>query len=156
MTPAAPPARHHFTRLDQIDQLVDASEADADLGFMARITRLCSVPRANPGDRLQFKRVNGPYTLVMFSSGETKLPYGNIPRLLLAWVCTEAVRTQSPDPSPECSIGGLRGTLCGLFVLREQVDNANPSCQKCLRYRHSRRRVKERQQNNLSPATKAR
>ena len=56
---------------------------------------LCSVPRANPGDRLQFKRVNGPYTLVMFSSGETKLPYGNIPRLLLAWVCTEAVRTQS-------------------------------------------------------------
>ena len=25
----------------------------------------------------------------------TKLPYGNIPRLLLAWVCTEAVRTRS-------------------------------------------------------------
>ena len=25
----------------------------------------------------------------------TKLPYGNLPRLLLAWVCTEAVRTQS-------------------------------------------------------------
>ena len=95
MTPAAPRARHHFTRLDQIDQLVDASEADADLGFMARMMRLCSVPRANPGDRLQFKRVNGPYTLVMFSSGKTKLPYGNIPRLLLAWVCTEAVRTQS-------------------------------------------------------------
>ena len=23
-----------------------------------------------------------------------KLPFGNIPRLLLAWVCTEAVRTQ--------------------------------------------------------------
>ena len=85
-----PGARHHFTRLDQIDQLVDASEADADLGFMARMMMLCSVPRANPGDRLQFKRVNGPYTLVMFSSGETKLPYGNIPRLLLAWVCTPA------------------------------------------------------------------
>ena len=96
LTPAAPRARHHFTRLDQIDQLVDASEADADLGFMARMMMLCSVPRANPGDRLQFKRVNGPYRLVMFSSGETKLPYGgNIPRLLLAWVCTEAVRTQS-------------------------------------------------------------
>ena len=25
---------------------------------------------------------------------DNKLPYGNIPRLLLAWVCTEAVRTQ--------------------------------------------------------------
>ena len=56
---------------------------------------LCSLPRTNPGNRLQYKRVNGPYKLIMFSSGETKLPYGNIPRLLLAWVCTEAVRTQS-------------------------------------------------------------
>ena len=26
-----------------------------------------------------------------------KLPYGNIPRLLLAWVCTEAVRTQNRE-----------------------------------------------------------
>ena len=52
-------------------------------------------------------------------------------------------KTHITDPSPECSIGGLLKTLCGLFVLREQVDNANPSCQKCLRYRHSRRRVKE-------------
>ena len=31
----------------------------------------------------------------MFSSGETKLPFGNLPRLILAWVTTEAVRTQS-------------------------------------------------------------
>ena len=30
LTPAAPQALHHFTRLDQIDQLVEASEADAD------------------------------------------------------------------------------------------------------------------------------
>ena len=41
LTPAAPGARHHFTRLDQIDQLVDASEADADLGFMARLLARC-------------------------------------------------------------------------------------------------------------------
>ena len=26
-----------------------------------------------------------------------KLPFGNLPRLLLAWVCTEAVRTQSRE-----------------------------------------------------------
>ena len=31
----------------------------------------------------------------MYSSGETKLPFGNFPRLILAWVCTEAVRTQN-------------------------------------------------------------
>ena len=91
---ATPQARHHFTRLDQIDQLVDASEADADLGFMARLLALCSLPRTNPGNRHEFKRVNGPYTLYMLAGGGAKLPYGNIPRLLLAWVCTEAVRTQ--------------------------------------------------------------
>ena len=92
---ASPQARHHFTQSDQVNQLVGASEANADLGFMARLMALCSLPRTNPGNRLQYKRVNGPYKLIMFSSGETKLPYGNIPRLLLAWVCTEAVRTQS-------------------------------------------------------------
>ena len=53
--------------------------------------------RTNPGNRLQYKRVNGPYKLIMFSSGEAKLPYGNFPRLLLAWVCTEALRTQSRE-----------------------------------------------------------
>ena len=51
---ATPQARHHFTRLDQIDQLVAASEADADLGFMARLLALCSLPRTNPKQRLQY------------------------------------------------------------------------------------------------------
>ena len=56
---ASPQARHHFTRFDQVNQLVSASEADADLGFMARLLTLCSLPRTNPGNRLQYKRVNG-------------------------------------------------------------------------------------------------
>ena len=64
---------------------------------MARLMVLCSLPRTNPGNRLQYVRVNGPYTLIMFSSGKTKLPYGSLPRLILAWVCTEAVKTQSRE-----------------------------------------------------------
>ena len=93
----SPQARHHFTVADQVNQLVTASEADPDRGFMARLMALCSLPRTNPGNRLQYKRVNGPFKLVMYSSGETKLPYGNLPRLILAWVCTEAVRTGSRE-----------------------------------------------------------
>ena len=58
---------------------------------------LCSLPRTNPGCRLQYKRINGPYTLVMSASGLHKLPFGNLPRLLPVWVCTEAVRTQSRE-----------------------------------------------------------
>ena len=91
---SSPQAIHHFTRFDQVHQLVGASEADPDLGFMARTMALCSLPRTNPGNRHQYKRQNGPYTLYMFA-GRDKLPYGNLPRLILAWVCTEAVRTQN-------------------------------------------------------------
>ena len=94
---ATPQAIHHFTRFDQVNQLVEASEADPDMGFMARLLALCSLPRTNPGNRLQYKRVNGPYKLIMIAGGDNKLPFGNLPRLLLAWVCTEAVRTQSRE-----------------------------------------------------------
>ena len=92
---ASPQARHHFTQADQVNQLVSASEADPDLGFMARMTALCSLPRSSPGNRHQYKRANGPYKLVMVAGADSKFPYGNLPRLLMAWLCTEAVRTQS-------------------------------------------------------------
>ena len=94
---AMPQAVHHFTRFDQVNQLVSASEADADLGFMARTMALCSLPRTNPGNRLQYKRVNGPFKLVLVAGADNKLPYGNLPRLLMAWLCTEAVRTRSRE-----------------------------------------------------------
>ena len=92
-----PPARRGFTLADQVNQLVGASEADPDLGFMARMMALCSLPRTNPGNRHQYKRVNGPYKLIMSVTGDHKLPFGNLPRLILAWLCTEAVRTQSRE-----------------------------------------------------------
>ena len=92
-----PPAQRGFTLADQVNQLVSASEADPELGFMARTMALCSLPRSNPGNRLQYKRTNGPFTLGMIAGLGNKLPYGNLPRLLLAWVCTEAVRTQSRE-----------------------------------------------------------
>ena len=94
---ASPQALRHFTRFDQVNQLVGASEADPDLGFMARLMALCSLPRTNPGKQKEYKRVNGPYTLYMIAGGGNKLPFGNLPRLLMAWVCTEAVRTQSRE-----------------------------------------------------------
>ena len=58
---ASPQALHHFTQADQVNQLVTASEAEPDRGFMARTMALCSLPRTNPGDRKEYKRGNGPY-----------------------------------------------------------------------------------------------
>ena len=72
---ASPQTRHSFTVADQVNQLVAASEADPDLGFMARMMVLCSLPRSNPGNRKEYKRRNGPYTLVMTAIGDNKLPF---------------------------------------------------------------------------------
>ena len=94
---ALPQARRYFTLADQVNLLVGASEADQDRGFLARTMALCSLPRSNPGNRKEYKRVNGPYTLYMNAMAGSKLPFGSGPRLILAWLCTEAVRTQSRD-----------------------------------------------------------
>ena len=106
-----PQALHHFTRFDQVDQLVRASEAAPDTGFMARLMMLCSLPRTNPGRQLKYKRVNGPYTLILTAVGQTGLPFGNLSRLLLAWVCTEAVRTQSRELFLGPSLSGFMRKL---------------------------------------------
>ena len=83
-----------YTQLDQISQLAEARDADPALAFVTRTLALCSLPRTDPRDRKEYVRRNGPYTLYMLPGGGNKLPYGNIPRLLLAWLCTEAVQTR--------------------------------------------------------------
>ncbi len=82
-----------------------------DTGFMARLMMLCSLPRTNPGTQLQYKRINGPYTLIMTAVGQTGLPFGNLSRLLLAWVCTEAVRTRSRKLVLGSSLSGFMRKL---------------------------------------------
>ena len=123
----SPQARHHFTRFDQVELLVRASEATPDTGFMARLMMLCSLPRIDPADRTQYKRVNGPYTLIVTAVGQTGLPFGNLSRLLLAWVCTEAVRTQSRELFLGSSLSGFMRKLgiapvgCARTRLRNQM-----------------------------------
>ena len=57
----APQTRHHFTQLDQVTQLVGASEADAEIGFMARLLALCSSAAHQPR---QPERVHPPQRTV--------------------------------------------------------------------------------------------
>ena len=91
------PPQRGFTLADQVNRLVGASEATPDRGFLGRTMALCSLPRSNPGNQLQYERVNGPFTLGMTAGLNSKLPFGTNPRLILAWLCTEVVRTQSRD-----------------------------------------------------------
>jgi hypothetical protein len=87
----------------QIDQLItdalaieaeDAKEAGA-LGYMARGLVQATIPHSATSDAI-FIRKNGNYTFSI-TNALGKLPYGPTPRLLLAWLATEAVTTQSPD-----------------------------------------------------------
>lgn len=44
-----------------------------------------------------FTRVNGDFRLRIIAGSERGIPFGIYPRLLMSWVATEAVRTQSPN-----------------------------------------------------------
>lgn len=85
-------------------EATEAKEAGA-LGFMARALVQATLPHSNPGDVNAWGRENGAFSMVMQpgiiqKNGELKsigLPYGSIPRLVLAWITTEAVKTKSRE-----------------------------------------------------------
>jgi hypothetical protein len=80
-------------RLDQ-----DKTES----AFMARQLVQATLPHKNPGNVPAWSRTNGNLTLTIrpgWDENKKKLigyPYGTIPRLLLFWITTEAIRTKSP------------------------------------------------------------
>lgn len=72
----------------------EAKQAGA-VGFMARVITQATLPHSKPAGN-EFTRRNGAFELTILSPSSVGLPYGSIPRLLLAWMTTEAVRTRSP------------------------------------------------------------
>lgn len=77
---------------------IEAEEAQraGALGFIARALTQATLPHKSvPGN--EFTRRNGLFTLSIMSPSIIGLPYGSIPRLLVSWVTTEAVRTRSPE-----------------------------------------------------------
>ena len=88
---------------DKLDMLIaesmaieaeDAKQAGA-IGFIARALTQATMPHKAQSDN-EFTRQNGQLTLTIWSPRQVGLPYGSIPRLLLSWMTTEAVRTKSP------------------------------------------------------------
>ena len=70
----------------------DAIEADS-LAFLARLMVQATMPHSKPTGH-EFTRRNGNLTLTMLSPSVVGLPYGSMPRLLISWLTTEAVRTR--------------------------------------------------------------
>ena len=73
----------------------EAYQAGA-IGYMARALIQATMPHSKV-DSHEFKRRNGAFKLTILADSEVGLPYGSIPRLLMSWITTEAVRTKQRE-----------------------------------------------------------
>jgi hypothetical protein len=98
--PPAPATR----RRSSVDKLIaeslaieaeSAQEAGA-LGYMARALVQATMPHSR-SMATTFMRENGAFAMALMAHPKAGLPYGSIPRLLVAYLTTEAVRTKSRD-----------------------------------------------------------
>jgi hypothetical protein len=74
----------------------ESARSAGTLGFMSRALVLATMPYRDPKS-VVFERQNGDFKLRILAGYEGGVPYGVYPRLLMSWVTTEAVRTQSPE-----------------------------------------------------------
>lgn len=115
-----------------------AKEAGA-LGFMARALVLATLPHRDPKTN-EFIRENGGYTLSIMSPSSVGLPFGSIPRLLMAWITTEAVKTQGREILLGRSLrefmakldilptGGKNGSISRLKSQMQRLFSSSISC----------------------------
>ena len=116
----------------------EAKQAGA-LGYMARTVVQATLPHRRVKDST-FKRVNGNFKLLILADPEIGLPYGSIPRLLLAWIVTEAVRTKNRELLLGSTLsqfmeqlglvptGGRWGTITRLKEQMQKLFSASFSC----------------------------
>ncbi len=93
------PTDKKIQRLVDAALAIDAEEAPeaAQLGFICRAMAQATMPHRKT-DETTHVRTNGNFKLAMTAADPSVgLPYGSIPRLLLAWLTTEAVRTGSRE-----------------------------------------------------------
>jgi hypothetical protein len=72
---------------------LEIAHRTANLGYMARVMAQVTMPHSKPSTN-EYTRRNGKLTLSMWSPQHVGLPYGGVPRLLMSWLTTEAVRTR--------------------------------------------------------------
>ena len=78
--------------------LEDDEGTDALVGWFARVFVLGSLPHSRPDDN-EFQRSFGveSFRLHLLAPRDVGLPYGRIPRLILARLTTQAVREKTPE-----------------------------------------------------------
>ncbi|MDH3692185.1 MAG: replication protein RepA [Gammaproteobacteria bacterium] len=108
-------------------------------GYMARVLLQSTIPHSRINGT-HFRRTNGLVTVSIADVSGVGLPYGSYPRLLLAWIATEAVKTGDPllEFGPTLSgfmaelgllsTGGRWGTIHRLKEQMVRLFSASISC----------------------------
>lgn len=117
----------------------EAQKAGA-LGFMPRALVQVTLPhRKFTGN--EFTRMNGNFSISIMSPARIGLPYGSIPRLLLAWIATEAVKMKSStlyfgdslaDFMQKLDLGRRGGVRGDITRLKEQMNRLFSSSVTCV------------------------
>jgi hypothetical protein len=108
-----PLTAHQNKLLDAAAEISQEQPHDEDLAYMARELVQCTLPHRDPGQVPFWVRTNGNVTLSIGSDYDPKTkklvgyPYGSIPRLILFWLTTEALREKSRVVELGRSYGGF-------------------------------------------------
>lgn len=129
------PVEHAKTQqeLDLFELSLEIEEKNAkdhnQLGFIATAMIYASLPHSDIGGSV-FKRKNNDISLTILNDPEIGLPYGKIPRVITAFLCTEAKRKQDPVIdlgrsqaafAKKLGIGTNGGERGGITALKEQA-----------------------------------
>lgn len=96
------------------------------IGYMPKSLVLATLPHRDPG-ACNYKRINGAHRLTILANDEIGLPYGVIPRLLLIWITTHAVKRKTRDITLDKSLSaflksvGITNTGLNIKRFREQA-----------------------------------
>jgi hypothetical protein len=91
-------------KMAELSALTDAKDS-GDIGFMERGLILAAMPHRQPIaplDRQYVKRFENYVLAITAMNPDVLVPYGSLARLLLAWICKEAVQNKQPT----ISLGG--------------------------------------------------
>jgi len=119
---------------------IDDAKKAGKVGFISRALTQATLPH-RPIAGNEFSRTNGNFTLSIISPSVIGLPYGNIPRLLVSWVTSEAVRVRSPILELGSSLSHFMrelglipsgGRWGGITRLREQMKRLFASSVTCI------------------------
>jgi len=104
-----PPSIDHLITEALAIEAEEARDAGA-LGFMARAMVQATLPHKQVAGN-EFTRTNGNFSLTLLAPSKIGLPYGSIPRLLLSWITTEAVKTRERELELGHSLSQFMGEL---------------------------------------------